>query len=232
MLGAISKRDVLIHPATTISCFGWRVFLRTLVAGRNQTFLSVLMREGAFDLSKDKALEVVERCARLEQSAKRIYQSLAERFAAEASVQEFFVALARQEEEHEELLETCRMAAMRGRWDGCAFDSLRESVPLMERRMREADAKLRAVKTVGDALWLTIEIESSELNRLFQAVVAATDSEFVRKCESFRIATKRHLDYVHETITAFEPGLKSACERMRETIGVDSVSGDAPSRRP
>ena len=228
MLGAISKRDVLVRAAMTIRCFGWRVFLRTLVAGRNQTFLSILMQEHAFQPASASPFEVVRQCVRLEQIAEGIYQSLAERFSAQGLIQEFFKTLARHEAEHEELLEICRIAAIRGGWDGSGLDPLRESVPLIERQMREAEAKLRAVRILGDAFWLTIEIESSEINRLFQAIVAATGSDFVRKFAQFRSTVREHLSYIQRTITTLEPSFRPACERMFaccNTHANDSASG-------
>lgn len=214
MLGAIRKRDILFRPALAIRCFGWRVFLRTLLARRNETFLSILMHARAFQPEATGAWEIVRRCARLEQSAQGIYQSLAKRFGADGLIAEFFTTLARQEAEHEELLEMCRVAAMRNGWDGSCLAPLRESVPLVERQMKEAEAKLRAVKPLTDALWLTVEIESSEVNRLFQTVVAASAPEFVGSFKPFRSAVRGHLGYIQGIVTALEPSLKPACERM------------------
>jgi len=42
VIGVIRKRDVLRHPVATVQSFGWRVFLRALKAGPNETFLSVV----------------------------------------------------------------------------------------------------------------------------------------------------------------------------------------------
>src|ERR1041384_1569377 len=42
MKGVVRKRDVLSHPAVTIRGFGWRVFIKALLAGRNRTLLSVV----------------------------------------------------------------------------------------------------------------------------------------------------------------------------------------------
>jgi rubrerythrin len=230
MLGAISRRDVLARPGITIRCFGWRVFLRALVAGRKQTFLSILMRERAFQPVSDGLFEVVERCVRLEQIAKGIYQSLAERFNTESIIQDFFSTLARQEVQHEELLEMCRITAMRAGWRGSGLDPLREKLPLVERQMRVAEVKLRAVRILEDALWLTIEIESSEINRLFHAIVAATDSEFVRAFEVFRSSVREHLRYIHGSIAAFEPSLRPACERMLACCTAQPDGSDSGSR--
>ena len=222
MLGSIGKSDVLAHPAVTIRCFGWKVFVKSLVAGRNETFLSILTREGAFGPASHSVFEIVRRCVGLEQAAQRIYASLAAEFRQD-SVREFFETLAQQEGEHAELLELCRVAAMRGAWDGRCLDPWRENVPYLERRMREAEAKRRAVKSPADAFWLTVEIESSEINQLFEAVVAATDSEFVRKILRFRSLAREHLDYIRQTIAEFEPSLTSMCERMLSYRASDSV---------
>jgi hypothetical protein len=230
MLGAISKRDVLTRPALTIRCFGWRVFLRTLLASRTQTFLSILVAERALQPARDGPFEVVQRCVRLEQIAKGIYQSLAERFKAEGLVQEFFRTLVRQEAEHEELLEICRIAGMHGGGDGLRLDQLRESVSLVERQMRAAEVKLRAVRILEDALWLTIEIESSEINRLFQTVVAAMDSEFVKECGLFRNAVREHLGYIRGIITTFQPSFGPACERMLACCSTQSDGNDLGHR--
>jgi hypothetical protein len=223
MVGVISKWDVLAHPIMTIRCFGWRVFLRVLVAGRSRTFLSILTQERAFHPESVGALEVVERCIRLEQIAKGVYQSLAERFTADCLIQEFFATLAQQEAEHAELLEMCRVAAIRGVWDLTSLDACRDSLPLVERQMREAEAKLRAVKALGDALWLVVEIESSEINRLFQAVVAATDSEFVRNFKLFGSTVRAHLSYIQGIVTTLEPSFRPACERMLACCTPQSV---------
>ena len=205
MVGVISKGDVLGHPIITIRCFGWRVFLRVLFAGRGRTFLSILAQERVFEPVRASAFEVVERCIRLEQIAQGVYQSLANRFADDLLIQEFFATLSQQEAEHAELLEMCRVAAIRGGWDQAVLDSVRDGLPSVERQMREAEAKLRAVRALAEALWLIVEIESSEINQLFQAVVAATDSEFVRNFKRFRTAVRAHLAYIQGIVTTLEP---------------------------
>ncbi len=95
-------------------------------------------------------------------------------------------------------------------------------MPYLERQMREAESKLRAVKSPADAFWLTIEIESSEINQLLGAVVAATDSRFVRKFPPLRSATREHLDYLRETIPKFEPSLELACQQRLSYCGHDA----------
>lgn len=214
MVGVISKWDVLAHPFVTIRCFGWRVLMRVLVAGRNRTFLSILSQERAFHPASASASEVIERCIRLERIAGSIYRSMAEQLAVDCLIQEFFTTLAQQEAEHAELLEMCRVAAIRSGWDAASLDRCRDSLPRVERQMREAEAKVRAVRGLGDALWLIIEIESSEINGLFHAAVAASDTELVRNVKQFKTAVRSHLSYIHGIVTTLDPSLKPACDRM------------------
>ena len=81
MVGVIRKRDILAHPVVTIRCFGWPVFLRALAASRQQTFLSLLVECSALRPPKVKVPELLGHCVELELRAKRVYESLAERFA-------------------------------------------------------------------------------------------------------------------------------------------------------
>jgi hypothetical protein len=214
VVGAICKRDVLAHPIATIRCFGWRVFVRTVVARRDRTFLSILTESGQFRSPGELTPGIPQRCVGLELAAKRIYQSLAARFVSLRTVEEFFETLARQEEQHAQLLELCHISAGRTRMEGCGLDAWEERLLGVERQMREAEAKLRAVRSTRDAFCLAIEIESSEINRVFAGVVAASDSEFVRKSQAFRSAGREHLVYIGRTIAAFEPEFAAACERM------------------
>ncbi len=214
MVGAICKWDVLAHPVVTIRCFGVRVFLRTLVAGHSDTFLSIVTQAGLLQPPSESVFETMQRCVRLELVAKEIYESLAQRFRSLEAVRESFETLARQEQEHSELLGLCRIVAGQ-RHSGVGLpDSWRESVLCLERRMREAEGKLRAVKSSADAFWLAIEIESSEINQIFEGIVAAIDSEFVREFQVFKSAGQRHLSYLAEAIATLEPSLRSDCERM------------------
>ena len=98
MVGVIRRRDIIAHPVVTIRSFGWRVFLKTLVAGRNRTFLSVLMETDVLGVRSDEVPEIVEQCIQLELRAARLYESLAETFAELEGAREFFLHLAREED--------------------------------------------------------------------------------------------------------------------------------------
>ena len=207
MVGAINKRDILAHPLVTIHCFGWRVFFRAVCAGRQRTFLSVLSDMEVLKPAAENVVEFVARCVELELKASRVYTALARRCGHAAAAREFFVALAAQEDGHAELLELCRAAAAQRRWDEQQAAPWRKVVPRLEQRMAEAEAALDDVHTVRRGLQLVITIETSEINDVFRAVVAAADSEFVRRLRVFGETEKRHLDFVCHGIAQLDPDL-------------------------
>ena len=215
MLGAIRKRDILAHPVVTIDSFGWHVFFRAVIAGRNQTFLALLAETGAMQAPTVSVPELVERCVQLELRAKQIYERLTARFADRESAAEFFRKLARQEHAHAELLKLCQAAASGGRWEEEQFAPCRSAVPRLEREMDAAVDSADSVADLSAALQLVVRIESSELNRVFKGVVDATDSKFVRRLRAFQTAGARHIDYIQKEITRLDPQLAEACETMR-----------------
>jgi hypothetical protein len=94
VIGAIRRRDIVTHPVVTVRCFGWKVFLRALRSGQHQTFLSLLADKQVLQPAPAKMPELVDRCIGLELCAKRIYESLAERFGQAGSVKGLFTTLA------------------------------------------------------------------------------------------------------------------------------------------
>ena len=214
MLGTICKWDILVHPFVTIRCFGWQVFFRALVAARDQTFLSLLVQTGVPQQVRVIIPELVGRCVKLEKQAKRIYEWLAGRFMGHDPVREFFEKLARQEETHAELLELCREVASRVVWKEEYFTQWRDAVPRLERQMEDAESSLGSLDSVSDALRLVIQIESSEINQVFLGIVAAADSDFVRKLGVFHEATATHIAYISQRIPELEPGLAQECEKL------------------
>lgn len=59
----------------------------------------------------------------------------------------------------------------------------------------------------------------SELNRVFKAILAASDSEFVKALGAFATATDKHLSYVNERVPAIDCSLKDACRVMIDKHG-------------
>jgi hypothetical protein len=192
------------------------VFFRALLAGQHQTFLSLLAKTPASRAAPEKVPELVERCIALESSAARIYESLARRFDQPDSVKGFFTALARQEKEHAELLDLCRAAAGGGAWDAKHFDPWRDAVPGLEEQMREAEARAGSLEHLPDALRLVIRLESSEINRVYSGIVAASDSDFVRAMRVFHDAGWEHISYITRRISEMESEFRDACQELQD----------------
>ncbi len=227
MIGAIRRRDILAHPLVTIRCFGWGILFRALTASQDQTFLSLLIQAGTLQAPKTRTPELIGRCIELELQAKRIYVWLAGRFLGYRAVSEFFDTLARQEENHAELLGLCREAARRTVWKDELFAPWRDAVPRLERQMAKLEASLPSVDGVYDGLRLVIQIEGSEINQLFQGVVAATGAEFVRKVRVFQKATAEHISSICGQIPKLEPGLAEQCREFRDGFfaGTEKTQG-------
>ena len=215
MFGAICKRDILAHPIVTIRCFGWRVFFKSLIAGRDQTFLSLLNEAEVLKPAGD-VLELVSRCVDLELRAKKIYETYAARFTGQIKAQRFFESMARQEQGHAELLRVCQEAARRERWNDKLFAPWRDAIPRLEEKMDSIERRVAGDEELSDALQHVIDIESSEINHIFDAVVNATDSEFVRRLQVFRTTEIQHIKFICRAVPELEPSLADACRIMQE----------------
>ena len=214
MVGAICKRDILAHPFVTIHCFGWQVFFRALIVGRNQTFLSLLVQTRTLQPPTVNVPRLVGRCVKLELRAKQIFESLASQFADHRPVRKFFDNLAQQEQDHADLLELCREAASRALWKEEYFTPWRDAVPRLESQMGDAESALQTVDGVADALRLVIQIEGSEVNHVFRGIVAASGSDFVERLGAFQNAGKKHISYICDKIPKLEPELAGECREL------------------
>jgi rubrerythrin len=215
MIGVIRTRDIIAHPLVTAHCFGWPLFFRALVAGRRKTFLSLLARSSALRPATVEVPALLGRCLDLESRARRIYELLAARFSDRAPVRRFFETLARQEQEHFELLALCRQLASQEGWLEEFFAPWRDAVPRLERQMDEAEEWLPGLDRLSDALRLVIRLEGSEINHVFRGAVSATDSEFVRTLQAFRNAEAKHIAYACEQIASLAPELAGDCSGLR-----------------
>jgi rubrerythrin len=216
MLGAIRKRDVVAHPVVTIRSFGWWVFLKAVVAGRNQTFLSLLVETRVLSEAAINVPELIGRCAELERSAERIYSSLAERFVEQPAVRNFLLTLSHQERGHAELLEVCRAALRRGKFDEKRFAPWNDAVPRLQRELTRTEAAVDEVTTAAEALRRVLAIESSEINDIFLAVVGASDTEFVRRLTIFRKTGQKHVRFISDSVAQIEPSLAPECQKLLE----------------
>lgn len=216
MHGAIRKRDIIAHPLITIQCFGWGGLVRSLLASRNRTFLSIV-GQGAYSATVATELpELIADAIRLELRVMEVYRSLAQRFVDMESVHGLFADLARQEESHAELLELCHNSSgVKGSTEDYlepwreVVTGLRDEMPSFEQRAEQPDG-------VEDALQLVIDIESSEINHAFMRIVDASQSSFVRAVKAFRSAQQEHIELICQRIPALASDLAEACQALRE----------------
>ena len=215
MVGIINHWDILAHPVVTIRCFGWGIFFRAIGPWQSRPFLSLLRDEGFLGAAASKVPGILERCIGLELRAKRIYKTLARAFADEGLVGPFFAGLVEQEQYHADLLELCRAAAIRGGWKAHLFNPWDDYLPRLEQQMDTTEAAVSEIDSVEAALQLVVQIESSEINQIFYAALAATDSIFVKKLRPFQEAMDAHMTYLAGRLPELSPNMVLACRELR-----------------
>lgn len=94
------------------------------------------------------------------------------------------------------------------------FAPWRAAIPRLKRQMESAAAGIELQGSLDEALGLVLRIESSEINDVFDGVVAATDSEFVRRLEAFQDAETAHMAFIGERIAELSPGLAEECAKL------------------
>jgi rubrerythrin len=211
MVGVIRRWDILAHPLATIRCFGWPIFFRALFAGDNKTFLSLLPATAA----PPEVASLLQRCIELELRAKRIYTALAKTFTGIGLAAPFFATLAKEEQDHADLLELCRSAALRGRWKMNLFNPWQAYLPRLEQQMDSVEASVYTIDSLEAALSLVLTIECSEVNHIFHTALAATDAAFVKRLKPFREAMEVHMGYILDRVPELAPQLSRACDEQR-----------------
>ena len=215
MIGVIRGRDILAHPIVTIRCFGWRTFFQALFAGHGRTFLSLLPQPVPAHQSASKLPALVDQCIDLEMRARRVYAAFAQAFSDWPAESQFFAVLAQQEQGHAELLALCRNAAQGGGWKSDCSNPWENYVPCLQQHMDEIEASLAEVGSLDDAFRLLIQIESGEINRVFQGALASCDSEFVKQIGAFRKAVKQHISYIATRLPELDARQMKAARELR-----------------
>jgi hypothetical protein len=215
MVGVITSWDILAHPILTIRCFGWLIFFRAVAPWHDRPFLSIVQSAGFFGAAVGDVPRILERCIDLELRAKRIYKALAKAFGDEGLLGPFFAGLAEQEQYHADLLELARAVATRSGWKANLFNPWQDYLPRLEQQMEEAEAAVYDIDSVDAALRLVIQIESSEINQVFDAALAATDAAFIKRLKPFQDAMKAHMSYLVERIPELSPRLMVNVRELR-----------------
>lgn len=216
MHGVIRKRDIITHPVTTIQCFGWEVFIRSLLANRDRTFLSIVEQTTLSPTAVAELPELTARAIRIELRAMGIYHALAQRFVDAEPVHELFVDLARQEASHAELLELCHTSSATEGWTEEHLEPWCEVLTHLEEEMPSVERRVEQIGGVEDALRLVIDLESSEINDAFMGILDASPSTFVRAVKAFRSSQEEHIELICGKIPALASDLAEACQALRE----------------
>ncbi len=210
MIGAIRSWDILLHPAATVHGFGWRVFWGALLGGHNETFLAMVCKSGGFAPEGSDMPDAVRRCIDIERGVQRMYRGLAETFAAQRLASRFFADLAEQEQDHADLLTLCWAASLRDGWRAEQFEPWLRRLPALEEKLRTTEEAIAGIGDVDKVFPLVLDIETAEINAVFQAVLTASESSFVRKLKPFREATESHISYIITRLAELAPNLLSA----------------------
>jgi len=88
-------------------------------------------------------------------------------------------------------------------------------LPRLEQQMDATEAAVSEMDSVEAALQLVVQIESSEINQIFRAALAASDSTFVKKLRPFQEAMEAHMTYLVERIPELSPNMLLACRELR-----------------
>ncbi len=215
MVGVIRSWDILAHPIATIRSFGWLIFFKAAAPWQDRTFLALLRDAGWFRVGTPPVAALLDRCIALELQANRLYTALATVFADQGLAGEFFSVLAEGEQYHADLLQLARAAAIRGRWKANLFNPWQDYLPRLEQQMDAAEAAVAEIDSLDAALQIVVQIESSEINQVFPAALAATDAAFVKRLKPFRQAMDAHMAYIVERLPELSPKMMLACRELR-----------------
>lgn len=200
-MGAIIGRDYCLkHPITIIQLFGIGVLLGVLLQPRKgllEHAMAFHQRHGfAFPGHIGRAYRLA---ALLEARVARFYGHLAKRFADQPAVHTFFRELQEEEEEHCRLMQLCRYTV-------AIHPRLKYLPSLRDREVQELLVRLRhcnrkaATLSLEEALDLTVELERSEINTIFDRLLKQTDQTESRLFETQMAATEDHAEVVPQRV--------------------------------
>jgi rubrerythrin len=222
MTGVITNRDILAHPYVTIHCFGWRFFFLAIFSGHENTCLSLLQSANVFSNASPSVTDLLTRSIALELRAKHIYESFAKTFESSNPAKKFFDALAQQEQDHADILQVCQTAAARGCWKMEYLNPWQAYIPRLEEKLQGAEEVVRSITSLDDALRLVVQLESSEVNQVFQAILSASDSVFVKKMSQFKKATETHISFIAGRLIELSPQMSQLAQDLRAKFMIES----------
>ncbi len=100
-------------------------------------------------------------------------------------------------------------------WMSDCFNPWEHYLPNLQQHMDEIEAALYHVDSLDDAFRLVVQIESGEINRVFQSVLASSNSAFVKRIAAFRGAVKQHISYIAKRLPELDARLMLASRELR-----------------
>ncbi|MGW8257377.1 MAG: hypothetical protein ACWGMZ_07835, partial [Thermoguttaceae bacterium] len=89
-----------------------------------------------------------------------------------------------------------------------------DSLGELENEMATAEAAVYNITSVDEALQLVLQLETSEINPIFDSILRAADSVFVNKSRKFRRAIEEHIVYIGERMPQLCPAMTSAAQNL------------------
>ncbi len=81
--------------------------------------------------------------------------------------------------------------------------------------MDAAEVAIRKVDSIDAALRLVVNVESSEINEVFSAALAASEAPLVKRLRPFRRTVEDHMSYIVERLPQLSPRLTLATRELR-----------------
>jgi hypothetical protein len=204
MQGVVTTRQVLTHPLVIVEGFGLKVLIRSLLAGRNETFLDIVSRcaeEGArSEMDEVDLLRTVDQCVGFERRARDLYRALSQQFAGIAEATRFFGTLSWQEEGHAIVLSRVRHEIRRGRLWTKAKDLHLASVGAIDALLAGFEQEVQKGTTLIRALEIVEGIEGSEIDVVFDTLNDNVDMRSRARFERFFVLSKAHSAYWKEQV--------------------------------
>lgn len=171
MHAIIDRAYCLRHPQQVVRSVGWTPFLTTLLRREPSLLGAVKRHHEQHGIPMPGALgRAYRQAAVLEYRMARFYRALAGRFAAQPAASEFFHQMADEEEEHGRLMELCRYTVTTHPQIRYMPDIREGQMAALARRLRRLEARA-ADLTLEQALQLTEELETSEINAIFDRLL-------------------------------------------------------------
>lgn len=174
MYSIINSHDLQGHAGEVIRTFGLMTYIRALTTKRKGLLQQITEKYQRQGIPMPGPLGQAYRIsAILELRAARIYARLAQHFSHEIRVREFFEELRDEEVEHGRLMLLC-LYTLNAQVKPNYIPSLRD--PDIRRLLAELRGIERRVErlTLREALELTERVEASEINLIFDRLLAQT----------------------------------------------------------